>query len=378
VSLRALILPAGRRAFAAAASALILPVAALVGAAPASAAVFTNTATITIADEADASPYPSAIEVSGLGGTITDVNVTLTGVSHSYPDDINVLLAGPGGQNVILMSGTGGDPDVSSVTLTFDDSAGPLPDEEQIVSGSYAPTIGATCGSCSFSGGPPAPVAPYGTTLGVFNTTAPNGTWNLFVADDTAEDVGSISGGWSLDIATSGGPTITSFTPASGPPGTSVTIEGTRLGGVTAVTFGGVDAEFSPGTATRLTATVPHGAVTGPIAVTTPEGTATSSTDFTVGAAEHDREVTLRIGSKARGKVSVPDGFSDCASDVPVKVQRRDGGSWRLVGTTQSASGGAYVVAGTDDPGRYRALAKKVTLPSGDVCLKAVSPVVTS
>ncbi len=61
----------------------------------------------------------------------------------------------------------------------------------------------------------------------------------------------------------------------------------------------------------------------------------------------------------------MPDGFSDCAADVPVKVQRRAGGSWRLVGTTQSANDGAFVVPGTDEPGRYRALAKKVTLPVG-------------
>ena len=291
------------------------------------------------------------------------MNVTLTGITHTYPDDINVLLVGPGGQDVILMSGTGGDPDISSVTLTFDDeAAGPLPDEEQLVTGSYQPTIGAICTSCGFSGGPPAPVAPYGSTMSVFDTTAPNGTWNLFVADDAVQDTGSIDGGWSLEVVTEGGPTITSFTPASGPPGTSVTIEGTRLGGVTAVTFGGVDAEFSPGTATQLTATVPHGAETGPIAVTTPDGTATSATDFTVGTADHNREVTLRIASKARGKVTAAGGFTDCASDVPVKVQRRGGGSWRLVGTTQTANDGTFVVPGTDEPGRYRALAKKVTL----------------
>src|SRR3970282_1966737 len=80
-------------------------------------------------------------------------------------------------------------------------------------------------------------------------------------------------------------PTITSFNPTSGPVGTSVEINGsgfTDSSHVTAVTFKRTAATFTVNSNTRITATVPAGATTGPISVTTPAGTAISSTNFTV------------------------------------------------------------------------------------------------
>ena len=78
-------------------------------------------------------------------------------------------------------------------------------------------------------------------------------------------------------------PSVTSFSPPSGPVGTSVTITGNSFKGMTKVTFGGVAAtSFQVISDTHVDALVPTGAVTGPIAVTTPGGTGTSATDFTV------------------------------------------------------------------------------------------------
>jgi hypothetical protein len=77
-------------------------------------------------------------------------------------------------------------------------------------------------------------------------------------------------------------PTIVSFSPTSGPVGTSVTITGTNFTGTTDVRFNGVSATFTVVTSTQITATVPAGATTGPITVTTPDGTATSGTNFVV------------------------------------------------------------------------------------------------
>jgi List-Bact-rpt repeat protein/fibronectin type III domain protein len=78
-------------------------------------------------------------------------------------------------------------------------------------------------------------------------------------------------------------PTITGFNPTSGPVGSAVTITGTDFTGATAVTFNGANAlTFSVTSATSIQATVPPTATTGPLSVTTPGGTATSTNSFTV------------------------------------------------------------------------------------------------
>jgi hypothetical protein len=84
-------------------------------------------------------------------------------------------------------------------------------------------------------------------------------------------------------------PTIGSFTPTNGVAGTRVVINGTNLGGASAIAFGGtgnntVTSGYTVNAAgTQITGIiVPGGAQTGPISVTTPGGTATSTTSFTV------------------------------------------------------------------------------------------------
>jgi len=78
-------------------------------------------------------------------------------------------------------------------------------------------------------------------------------------------------------------PQITSFSPTSGAVGTVVTITGVSLKQTTSVTFGGVRAiTFTVNSDTRVTATVPTGAKTGKIGITTAGGSATSATSFTV------------------------------------------------------------------------------------------------
>lgn len=78
-------------------------------------------------------------------------------------------------------------------------------------------------------------------------------------------------------------PAIASFTPTSGPVGTTVTVTGTNLTGATGATLNGLAvSNFMVMDATSVMFDVPAGATTGPIAVTTPGGTATSTGTFTV------------------------------------------------------------------------------------------------
>jgi len=162
----------------------------------AAAATFSNSSTITINDVDVATPYPSTIEVSNVSASVQDVNLTLNAYSHTFPTDVGVLLVGPHGQTAQVMSDAGGGVPVFHIDLTFDNEAtGFLPDEP--TTGSYKPTAGPNAVFPS-----PAPSGPYGTDLSVFDGKDPTGTWSLYVIDDAAQDIGSISGGWSLDIST--------------------------------------------------------------------------------------------------------------------------------------------------------------------------------
>ncbi len=171
-------------------------------------ATFSNATPITINDADLASPYPSAIAVSGLTGTITSVKVTINGFSHSFPDDVGIVLVGPTGAALLLQDGAGDDPDVSGVTYRFVDGAAVLPGLTAWTAGDYKPTTyyindsfpapgpGTVYGSPGPTGGGTA------TFASVYNGTAPNGNWNLYVADFVGGDDGDISGGWSIEITT--------------------------------------------------------------------------------------------------------------------------------------------------------------------------------
>ncbi len=105
---------------------------------------------------------------------------------------------------------------------------------------------------------------PAGATTGVMTVATPSGTLKSNVRFRVT-------------------PQIKTFTPGSGAVGTVVTITGVSLTQTKTVSFGGVKAtSFTVNSDTQVTATVPTGAKTGHIAITTPGGTGKSSGTFRV------------------------------------------------------------------------------------------------
>jgi len=109
-----------------------------------------------------------------------------------------------------------------------------------------------------------------GTTTGAVAVTTPAGTATSTMMFSVTAPV----------------PTISSFNPGSGPIGASVVIAGSNFTGATAVALNGQAASsFVVNSATQITAVIASGTTSGKITVTTPAGTATSATSFSVTAA---------------------------------------------------------------------------------------------
>ncbi|MDI9258042.1 T9SS type A sorting domain-containing protein [Flavobacterium sedimenticola] len=110
--------------------------------------------------------------------------------------------------------------------------------------------------------------------------------------------------------------TVIGFTPSSGCVGsnTAVVITGNYIAGATAVNFNGTAATFVQNSSTQITATLPVGATTGTISLTTPQGTGTSSTNFTVNP--------LPVVDAITGNTTVCAGASTILSNSTL------GGSW--------------------------------------------------
>jgi endo-1,4-beta-xylanase len=130
-----------------------------------------------------------------------------------------------------------------------------------------------------------------GTAAYTYSWTGPNG----FTA--TTEDLTGLAPGTYTVVVTAPSstcsttsqivleamPSLTSFASTSGPVGATVVLTGTNLTNATAVTFNGTAASgFVVNSATQITVNVPMGTISGPITVTTPGGSVTSATAFTV------------------------------------------------------------------------------------------------
>ena len=134
-----------------------------------------------------------------------------------------------------------------------------------------------------------------GTTVALAATST---SGLFFLSDDTGYNTAPALAALPAAVATAGAntafrgmafaplaaaPAIVSFTPGSGPVGTTVTITGSNFTGASALTLNGVAVtDFTVTDAATLTFAVPAGVTSGLLAVTTPGGTATSASAFAV------------------------------------------------------------------------------------------------
>lgn len=109
--------------------------------------------------------------------------------------------------------------------------------------------------------------------------TVPNGAVTGPITVSTAAGTNTTT----TNFVISGTAVITGFTPNVGPTGSVVVISGGDFTGTTAVKFNGTNAtSFTVTAASQISATIHATSTTGPISVTTPNGTVTSSSNFVV------------------------------------------------------------------------------------------------
>jgi subtilisin-like proprotein convertase family protein len=158
--------------------------------------IFTNSLANNIPVGGPAAAYPSTINAVGVTGTPYHVSVTIT-LSHTFPNDLDILLVSPSGRAVMLMSDVGAGTDWTSQRFVFDDCAPRLLADLPVTSGRFRPTN--FQGNDAMPAG--APTGNYGNTLSDFNFSSTNGTWSLYVNDDVNFDAGVIHS-WSITMYT--------------------------------------------------------------------------------------------------------------------------------------------------------------------------------
>lgn len=151
----------------------------------------TETADITVPAatgryDGQADRYPATREITGLDGVIEDVDVSLDGVYHEVPADLELLLAGPGGQTVSLMDNACWYDAVRGHRWRWDDEAVAAMPATAVCSANatHRPTDHAPDDRLP----DPAPAGPYGSALSALDGTDPNGEWHLYAHDQQRDD----------------------------------------------------------------------------------------------------------------------------------------------------------------------------------------------
>jgi hypothetical protein len=172
------------------------------------------------------------------------------------------------------------------------------------------------------------------------------------------ETAGNAAGGFGAPASSSPSaavvsdkPSVSAFTPSAAITGGTVTIDGVALASTSSVDFGALAAKFKVLSATKLEATVPDGATTGKITVTTAIATATSKKKF----APTLSVVSFTPKSGASGTVVTIKGIgftsASTVSFAGVAANVRSASAKKLkVGVPAGAPAGAIAVTNTTAP----------------------------
>jgi len=142
---------------------------------------FSSSDTPIVIDSSGTPTITSSLSVSGLTGSITDVNVEFN-ITHTYDEDLQVTLIAPDGTRVLLVSQVGGSDDNFTNTQLDDDASVHIENGSAPFSGTFIP----------------------GEALSGFSGKSAAGTWKMEVHDTYNNDGGSLDN-WSVTITTDGG-----------------------------------------------------------------------------------------------------------------------------------------------------------------------------
>ena len=179
---------------------------------------YCNTGRITVPNPENPSdlgagfPNPSNINISNMFGTVKSATVSFNGYSEGQPDFLTSLLVGPAantGATLDFFSGAGGPNPSGTFNLVFSDAAGSLAPQSALSSGTFKPSSYNTTDTYTptVSGFYTLPATyNYAPTSGsssfasVFQSTNPNGNWDLYFNQTGNNPGGGLATGWCLNF----------------------------------------------------------------------------------------------------------------------------------------------------------------------------------
>jgi hypothetical protein len=167
-------------------------------------------------------------------------------------------------------------------------------------------------------------------------------------------------------------PRLDAVAPTTAAPGATVMLTGRRFSWAAIVRFGGAKADFTIASDERIAAVVPAAAVSGPVTVLSPGGTATSNADFVV-LRPVDTTLTLRatpavfgLGRRVRlaGMLTPADSGG---LPVTIAVQRRQAGVWKAATSASRAPDATGAYAWSYRPRQAGAYRARASFPAAGV-----------